>query len=287
MSDVRDQLIAAAASLLRPLAKRLLAMGVTFGQLEGRMRELFVEVAETDLALPGRRQTDSRIALVTGINRKEVRRIRASEGEALPPRSFGMNHATSLISRWMTDPRAADSRGRPRPLPYNAARGMSFMKLARKVTGDLSPGILLDELVRAGSVEVDEQNVVRLRADSYVPQLESSEALQVLREDPPELVETILRNIFAKSSDLLLQRKVYYDNLGSDSAARVRVEVRREGARFLQRVNRLLAKHDRDRSRDAAGGSRYYASVGVYYFEEPEQPESGPSQAASQSKEPA
>src|SRR5438132_1690368 len=80
--------------------------------------ELFVEVADTELALPGRRQTDSRIALVTGINRKEVRRIRSADQTVAAPRSFTMNQSASLISRWRTDPQTSDRSGRPRPLPY-------------------------------------------------------------------------------------------------------------------------------------------------------------------------
>src|SRR5262249_30665766 len=79
MADVREGLVEAVAGVLRPLVKRLLAAGVPFGCVEARLRELFVQVAETELALPGRRQTDSRVALVTGINRKEVRRIRSAD----------------------------------------------------------------------------------------------------------------------------------------------------------------------------------------------------------------
>jgi hypothetical protein len=176
-----------------------------------------------------------------------------------------------LISRWLTDPQTADGRGRPRPLPYQAKRGPSFMKLARQVTADLAPRVLLDELLRSGAVEQAGDQIV-LKSDAYVPRRQPLEKLQILAEDPPELIETILRNIFsesAESAEPLLQRKVYFDNLGSDGAARVRIEMRREGERFLRRINRLLAKHDRDRNPRAAGGDRYYAGVGVYFFERP------------------
>jgi hypothetical protein len=108
-----------------------------------------------------------------------------------------------------------------------------------------------------------------LKSDAYVPKREPAKKLQILGEDPPELIETILRNIFSEGSELLLQRKVYYDNLGSDAATQIRAEMRREGARFLRRMNRLLAKHDRDRNPTAAGGDRYYAGIGVYFFEAP------------------
>ncbi|HSD09365.1 MAG TPA: DUF6502 family protein [Candidatus Binatia bacterium] len=268
MVDIRDGLVGALIEMVRPLVKRLLALGVPFGRVESRLRELFVEIAEAELALPGRRQTDSRIALVTGINRKEVRRIRSADRHTGAPRSFSMNQAVSLISRWRTDPQTSDRSGRPRPLPYQAVRGASFMKLARKVTGDLAPRILLDELVRSGAAEIRPGDVVVLKGDAYVPKAEPAEKLEILAEDPAELVETILRNILAEESDRLFQRKVYFDNLGSDAAERIRAEMRREGERFLRRVDRLLARYDRDRNPKAPGGERHYAGLGVYFFDE-------------------
>ena len=69
-------------------------------------------------------------------------------------------------------------------------------------------------------------------------------ALQILGEDPAELVETILRNSLSGGSDRLLQRKVFYDNLGSDAADRIRAAMRREGERFLRRIDRLLSRYD-------------------------------------------
>jgi len=268
MADLRDGLIGALGEAARPLVKRLVALGVPFGRVEARLRELFVEVADKELELPGRRQTDSRIALVTGINRKEVRRIRSGDRQAPAPRSFSMNQAASLISRWRTDRETSDRSGRPRPLPYQAARGPSFMKLARKVTGDLAPRILLDELLRTGAAEMRPGEVVVLKGDSFVPRLDTAEKLQILTEDPAELIETILRNVLGERTQRALQRKVFFDNLGAEGAERIRAEMRREGERFLRRVNRLLARYDRDRNPEAPGGTPYYAGIGVYFFED-------------------
>src|SRR5262249_27324019 len=136
-----------------------------------------------------------------------------------------------------------------------------------KVTGDLAPRILLDELVRSGAAEVRAGEVVVLKGDTYVPKIETAEQMQILAEDPAELLETILRNILGEGEERLLQRKVFFDNLGAEAATRVRAEMRREGERFLRRVNRLLARHDRDRNPQAAGGDPYYAGIGVYFFE--------------------
>ena len=266
MDDVQRDLVQAAAETLRPFVERLLRIGVPFGVLQLSLRELFVRVAESKLEAPGKRQTDSQIALVTGINRKEVKRIRATKSAPKPPRSFSINQATSLVSRWMSDPETTDARGRPLALPYQADRGPSFMKLARKLTGDLAAGVLLDELVRSGAVERRSDGVVILRGNAYVPKVAEG-GLQILGEDSAELADTILRNVFSEEAERLLQRKVFYDNLGSEAASRVRRQMRREGERFLQRIDRVLSRYDRDRNPNAPGGERMYAALGIYFFE--------------------
>ena len=266
MDDVQRDLVRAAAETLRPFVERLLKTGVPFGVLQLSLRELFVRVAEAKLGPAGKRQTDSQVALVTGINRKEVKRIRSARTPRRAPRSFSINQATSLISRWMSDPETTDARGRPLPLPYRAERGPSFMKLARKLTGDLAPGVLLDELARSGAVEIRKDDVVVLRGNAYVPKVAEG-GLRILAEDSAELADTILHNIFAEAPKRLLQRKVFYDNLGSEAAGRIRAEMRREGERFLRRIDRLLSRYDRDRNPKAPGGERLYAALGVYFFE--------------------
>jgi hypothetical protein len=271
-TDIDEGLLRAAVEAVRPFVRRLLAAGVPFGRLESRLRELFVRVAEAEGARPGRRQTDSRIALLTGINRKEVRRIRSAEADAPAPASFSRNLAASVASRWRTDPRCSDREGRPIPLPYRAARGPSFVRLARATTRDLPPRALLDALVEAGAAEARADGTVRLASDAYVPRRGRAEHLAMLAEDPGELIETMLHNVLAEGDDRRLQRKVAYDNLGADGIRRVRAELRREGERFLRRIDRLLARRDRDRNPRAAGGERRYAGLGLYYFEAPERP---------------
>ena len=283
MDDVQRDLVQATADMIRPAVERLLQIGVPFGVLQLSLRELFVRVAEAKLGLPGRRQTDSQIALVTGINRKEVKRIRATRAPRRGPRSFSINQATSLVSRWMNDPETTDGRGRPLPLPYRAESGPSFMKIARKLTGDLAPRVLLDELARSGAVEIREDDVVVLRGNAYVPKVVEG-GLQILGEDSAELADTILRNVFAEDGERLLQRKVFYDNLGSAAADRIRKQMRREGERFLRRIDRLLSRYDRDRNPKAPAGERMYAALGVYFFESPHEAKREQVEASSGSK---
>jgi hypothetical protein len=266
-NETADGLLRGAAEALRPLVQRMLASGVPFGLLEARLRELVVQVAEQEFTLDGRRQTDSRIALISGINRKEVRRIRSRRPEPSRLPSFGRNQAAGLISRWRADPRATDRAGRPKPIPYKAARGPSFVKLAEQVTVDLPARAILDELVRTGAAELRDDDWVVPKSDAYVPKLGRAEKLGMLAEDPADLVETMLRNIFEEVSEPLLQRRVSYDNIGAEGVGTLRRQVRSAAEGFLRRVDRLLANYDRDRNPKAPGGERHVAGLGVYYFE--------------------
>jgi len=265
--DVSEPLLDAAAATLRPIVRRLLAAGVPFGQLEARLRELVVDVAEHDFEIEGRRQTDSRIALVTGINRKEIRRIRG--GAPAPDRepSFGRNRAAALLGRWRADPRATDRSGRPKAIPYKGGRGPTFVKLVAQVTADLPARAIRDELVRSGAVELRADGWVVPKADAYVPK-ERTEKLAMLAEDPPDLVETMLRNVFEETAEPLLQRRVFYDNIGERGLARLRRRLRRSAETFVRRIDRTLASHDRDRNDRAPGGERHAAGIGIYYFED-------------------
>lgn len=273
--ELQEALIEAAVASLRPYVRRLLAVGVTFGRLEARLRELFVAIAESDFAQPSAAPTDSRLSILTGINRKEVRRIRAQD-RAGAPQTFSRNLVTSLISRWVTDRRTCDASGHPIPLPYHAARGPSFVGLARKTTADLHPRALLDALIGVGGAVLHDGDVVALTRTAYVPPRGRPEAFAMLATDPAELIETMLHNVLGDAEETRLQQKLAYDNLGGDGLARLRAALRREADRFLKRANAHLVRHDRDRTPRAPGGERTSAGIGVYYFEAPSQPALAP-----------
>jgi len=259
-------LLKAAVAMLRPVVAQLIANGVVFGHLESRLRELFIRVAEHDFEIPGRPQTDSRISVLTGINRKEVRRIRSKMDEARPS-SFQRSLAADIVSRWTSERAATDRAGRPIPIPFRAKQGPSFVRLVRETTTDLRPRAILDELLRTGTVEMVDPRTVRLRGPAYIPSQGKREKLAMLADDPAELVQTMLHNIFTTEDRLWLQQKVSYDNVGEDATDRIRSELRRKAERFLTDTDHLLAQYDRDRNPSAPGGARRNAGIGVYYFE--------------------
>ena len=68
-------LIAAVRRLLRPLVKLLLNYSVQYPALTSLLKQTYVEVA-TAMPVEGKIQTDSRVSLLTGIHRLDVKRLR-------------------------------------------------------------------------------------------------------------------------------------------------------------------------------------------------------------------
>lgn len=265
-SELQEGVVRGAAESIRPFVERLLDLGVPFGRLERRLREVFVDAAERSLERSGDSATDSRVAALTGLNRKEIRRLRHPSDLSEGPKTFGRDLAANLLRVWTEDREACDRRGRPRALPFRSKTGASFVRLARRVTGELRPKAILEELLRRGALERLDDGRLLPRSQSYLPPRASPEALALLAEDPAELAGTMMRNVFGPG-DPLFQRRVYFDDVGAEALDSLRREIRREGERIVRRMTGVLGRYDRDANPNAPGGERRYVSFGLYHFE--------------------
>ena len=270
-AGLKDHFAAAIRRMLKPVLRQLVAYGVTYPALDQMIREIYVETAEQDFALAHKRATDSRVALLTGLNRKEIARLRQPgrrESERVEVEDTAL---TRVIGRWMGGPPFSDARGRPRVLPYesNHSKTATFSRLVRERGIDLPARSILDELIRTGVVEMDDEARVHLKQEANVPTGDLEGKLTLLASDPGELFTTIVNNV-ENPDKPWLQRKVVYDNIGSDALDTLRESARATGEEFIRRANVLVASKDRDRSPDAPGGNRSRVVMGVYYYEETE-----------------
>lgn len=266
---LKGHFAAAIHRMLRPVVRHLIAHGVTHPALTEMLKEIYLEIAEAEFALPFKRQTDSRLALVTGLNRKEISRLRQRRTPAQPTAALEDNLVTHVIGRWMAGPPYAAAGGTPRRLPYESRRSNapSFARLVRDLSVDIPVRSVLDELLRMGVVALLPHGDVELRQEVHIPTGDATAKLTLLGTDPAELFCTIMHNIEHPDAPRL-QRKVVYDNIGADALAAVHGAAHRAGEEFIRRANALLATHDRDRHPRAPGGRRMRIVLGTYYFEE-------------------
>jgi uncharacterized protein DUF6502 len=262
-------LIRALRHLLRPLVRLLVARGVTYAMLSEVLKGVYVEVADRDFGLEGKRPTDSRVSLLTGVHRKDVRRLREAapaKGDAVPE---SVALGAQLVSAWTTRREYLDSRGKPRPLPRLASQGggRSFESLVAGVSKDIRPRSILDEWLRLGVVGLDSQDRVVLRTAAFVPRRGFDEMAFYLGHNVHDHLAAAAHNLLAEGKPFL-ERSVHYDELGERSVAELAELAGRAGMDALNEVNRkAIACEARDRGETA---SRRRMTFGVYFYTTPE-----------------
>jgi len=253
-------------SLLRPLVRLLLQNQITFPALTGLLREVYVELADTDpeFQLTGKRHTDSRVSLLTGIHRKEVSRLRAEPtAEAPPPRPASLG--SLILSRWVGVGDFHGSDGRPRPLPRYAGdtAGASFESLVESVSKDIRPRAVLDEWLRLGVAHLDADENVVLNSESFVPDRGFEEKAVFFGRNLRDHIAAGAHNLEGGAPPFL-DSSVYYAHLSPDSVAELEELARERGLAVLRAVNaRAVELQQRDATDPVTAGGRM--SFGIWF----------------------
>lgn len=252
--------------VLRPLVRLLIARQLTFPWAADLLRGLYVEVALREFPVEGKPQTDSRVTLLTGVHRKDVKRLRGQRPAGTrAPRAASLG--AQLIARWTALPEYRDEDGQPRPLPRLAAAGEphSFESLVRSVNTDFRPRVVLDEWLRLGLARIDDQDRVCLDARAFIPAEGSDEMAYFFARNLHDHLAAAVHNMLGEPVPFL-DRSVNYNNLSPEAVAELGELGRRRGMEILQELNaRALELQRRDAGRPDA--SRRF-NLGVYLYTE-------------------
>ncbi len=266
MEDVKQAITSTLVRLLRPLMRILLKNNIPYGTFADIARWVYVDVASKDFKVPGRKQTISRIATITGLTRKEVKRLKEMEAPDDLGAAERYHRAVRVISGWLRDSRFTGRDGEPRVLPFEGGEE-SFSALVRAYSGDVPPRAILDEMLRAGIVELEERRV-RLLNRGYIVRKGEVEKFGIMGRDVGEFISTIHHNITSDPSDAFLQRKVSYDNIPAEVYPEVRSRITEMAAEFVEAMDRVISAYDRDVNPSIEGTGRKRLGIGVFYFEE-------------------
>ena len=258
---------AAILRVLRPLIRLLLRHGVPFGTFSDLAKRVYVEVALEEFGLPGRKQSHSRVSVLTGLSRKEVLRVTRLDRPDDTETGDRYHRAARVIGGWVRDDRFHDGSVNPATLPVDG-EGATFSGLAKEYSGDVPHRAILDELLRVGAVERTEDGKVRLLARAYIPVSGDEEKLEILGTDTACLIETIDHNLRAEPGKAFFQRKAMYDNLPDDAVEELRTDLAKHAERFLEQADRRLAERDRDANPKSTGTGRRRAGIGIFWFED-------------------
>lgn len=263
-----SQLFKALARMLRPLARLLLKRGNSYGVFAEAAKLAFVEAAQQDLALPGRKPTVSRISTLTGLSRKEVQHLLGLETIGQIQAQHKLSRAARVISGWITDKRFCTKQHQPRPLPFEGDAN-SFTLLVRDYSGDIPPRTIADELTRLGAIAINDKGEMQLLQKAYIPSANTDEQFDLLAEDVADLITTITHNLEQPSpADKRFQRKVYYNNVPIEHLAELRQFIADTAQHCLETINRKLAKYDRDNNPKLRGSGRTKLGLEMHLIEE-------------------
>lgn len=257
----------ATGTLLKPLVRILLRNGVAAKSVYELVKHIYVQVAKEDFEIDGKKASISRVAILTGLTRKEVQAILALPERQQGHYDEGYNRAARVITGWLRDADFGDGKGHPAPLPMSGKR-TSFTALVKRYSGDIPVRALLDELVRVGAVKRLKDGRVGLVSRGYVPQRGLEEKLAILGNDTADLIATIDHNIFGNPSKPRMQRKVMYDNVPVEAARAFQTVAEDRAQEMLEALDRWLSHRDRDVNPTVRGKGRVRVGVGIYHFEE-------------------
>ncbi|MCG7898654.1 MAG: DUF6502 family protein [Candidatus Thiodiazotropha lotti] len=266
MDENRKILTASILKLLRPLVRLMLRNGFTYGDFADLSKWTFMDVASKEFGIPGRKQTVSRVSVITGLTRKEVSRLQKIDTPDDSAIAHQYNRAARVISGWLRDKRFTNKKGEPAALEFDRGKN-SFSDLVREHSGDVPPRAIYDELLRVGTIAKNESGKITLLSDGYIPRTGETGKLHILGTDVELLIDTIDHNLQTGSQSPYFQRKVAYDNLPVEALPEFRNLSAEKSQALLLECDKYLSRHDRDVTSESDGTGRIQAGIGIYYFE--------------------
>ena len=274
-SSHKVRLARAVVCMLRPLIRLLIRHEFTHEDLTALIRQTYVEVAYDHFSIPDTEMTISRVAVLTGLSRKEVVRLRdgLNNNEALL--KLKPNRAQRVVHGWLSDPEFLDEHDNPLDLPLsnkkNGKQHGSFLALVKRYSGDITIGAVLEELNLVGVTHQPDEHTVQLVNSAYVPRTDELEQIRVVATSVADLFETALHNVDSSARKKRFQRQVVYSDIGEEFVDEFKKLTAEKAAPVIQELNAHLSKRRRASSKiDKSTHTRL--GFGIYYIEGPSEP---------------
>ena len=226
--------------LLKPIAVLCVRSGIKHREVAEILKLAFIKASLEELADLNAIANTSKLSAVTGLQRKDIRRLIEQKETNLPKG----NLLTKVIGAWRSDPRFSLKRRTPRVLNYEGADS-EFSMLVRSVSTDLNTYTVLFELERVGAVEKN-KGQVELKVDAFNPENVPQEGLSLVATDVENLLLAGEENIFRSPPVPNLHLHTRYDNIAQKYLPQIRTWLLKEGALFHRKMRHHLSKYDKD-----------------------------------------
>lgn len=270
LASSRSPAARAIATILRPLARLMIDHGIGLGAVVDLLKQSLVQESEHRYQIAGRTLSDTRVALLTGVHRKDVRKLRSASKD-LRHDQVAIPLTSAVVARWLSDPLFLHLDQSPRYLHRSPKTGEpgqpGFPDLVASVSKDVSARAVLDELVRLGAVTVSEQGQVELVDKAFVPHGSLSDQFEFLAGSVSDHLDVAAHNLTPqRETPALLEQSAFSNNLSAEQAELLHVRARQLWSVALQKF--LQAASIAEARSLNTPGPRQRVRWGVYFMKQ-------------------
>lgn len=265
---MKNAALSALRVAVRPLFRILLRSGVTWQEISEACKMTLVEVATAHFGLHGRPTNMSRVAIMTGIGRREVKRLRELLDAAPAVETDSMGGAARLLSGWHLDPEFIDSSGAPLDLAFEAETGPSFATLCKRYAGDLAAVTLRRELARVRALKELPDGRLRVLMRYYQPLQMDPDAIVRGGSMLGDLGVTVCHNLGKSEAEpFRFAGRATNIRVRANAVRKFREYLDHEGQAFLERADEWLSRYEAPESTQRRSARTVRLGVGVYHVE--------------------
>lgn len=266
-NNIKQLILFAARTMLRPVVRVLIHNGVTYSEFCKLAKTQYVEVCANDFGLQGRPTNMSRIATMTGIDRKEVKRVKDAieQFDPVADTQQAQDRLTRILSAWHQDPSFLTEAGTPKVLAAEGSESANFPALVKLYGGDIPVSTIAKELIASGCIAKTSEGNFCVLKRFYVPANNNPESLLRASSVSSEILNTMFHNLYVvgkeKRARARFERRASNNAIPAKRALEFERFVEHEGQAFLERVDAWLTENE---SAEGAGDELVRMGVGTY-----------------------
>jgi len=267
-NTIKQRVLDAFLLVMRPVVRILLRYGIGYREFAEVTKTAFVDVASSDFGLRGRPTNISRVAVMTGLTRKEVRRLRDRIASGETSISVKTTPFAEVLHHWHAAPDFTDDNGRPKALPFSEG-DRSFTTLVKRFGGDVPAGAMRTEMKRVGAIEEDDSGLLSVVQRTFKANDDDENLVSVLVHAVYALLSNVSHNYDPdRPDDTWANRITHTTSLRNPDTKQLRRITKDRIVDFAESIDDIFIAYESLQDDSEEKGSSSVVAVGVYYFEE-------------------
>ena len=265
---IKQRVLNAFLLTMRPVVRILLRYGIGYREFAEVTKTAFVDVASCDFGLRGRPTNISRVAVMTGLTRKEVKRLRDKIETGDSTISVKTTPFSEVLHHWHARSDFLDANGDPLALPFSGEE-RSFTALVKRFGGDIPAGAMRTEMKRVGVVDEDEDGRLKVVNRTFRSESDLETLVTVLVHGAYTLLSNIAHNTDPERQDSTWAHRIAHTrSLRSPDTTQLRRITKDRIVDFAESIDDIFIAYESLQEEGEVSDAKDTVAVGVYYFEE-------------------